>query len=231
VKQGILLIDKPEDWTSFDAVNYVRRIIASREGLKPKKIKVGHSGTLDPFATGLLVLLVGKDYTRRASEFTKQDKIYTFELILGKSSTTGDKTGSIKKVSGKKPKNNEVEGTLKQFIGKIKQTPPAFSAIKINGVRAYKLARQGAKPEIEAREVVIHSLDLINYDYPRLTLKTNVSSGTYIRSLGEDIGEVLKTGAYVDVLRRDSVSTFNVKDACSPKQLDQDNVEQFINSA
>lgn len=227
---GLLLIDKPEDWTSFDAVNYVRRIVANKEQLKPKQVKVGHSGTLDPFATGLLILLVGKDYTKRAAEFTKQDKTYTFSLMLGKSSTTGDSTGTISEVSDKKPTLEEVEEVIKSFIGTIKQIPPIYSAIKINGVRAYKLARQGKEANIQPREITVYSLNLISYDYPKVELRANVSSGTYIRTLGVDIGEALGSGAYVASLRRESIGEFNVRDSKSPKQLDQDNIEQFIRS-
>ena len=228
MKQGILLVDKPEDWTSFDVVNYVRKIVAGREGLKPKQVKVGHSGTLDPFATGLLLLLVGKDYTRRADEFAKQDKTYCFDLILGKSSTTGDPTGVITGVSDDKPSKAQVEASLKNFIGEIAQTPPAFSAIKVNGVRAYKLARAGQKVPMESRRVSIYSLELLNYDYPRVKLKAHVSSGTYVRSLGEDIGETLKVGAYVSSLRRLTIGSYDVQDGLDPKQLSIGNVEQFM---
>jgi tRNA pseudouridine55 synthase len=230
VKQGILLVDKPEDWTSFDVVNYVRRIVANKEGLKPKQIKLGHSGTLDPFATGLLILLVGKDYTRRASEFSKQDKTYSFELILGKSSNSGDKTGQITDVSSEQPTIDKIDMAVAKFTGEISQTPPAFSAIKINGVRAYKLARAGVETKIEPRKVNVSSLQIIDYNYPQLTLKADVSSGTYIRSLGEDLGKELGVGAYTNVLRRESVGSYSIDAAVSPKDLNTDNIEQFIST-
>ncbi|HET8991710.1 MAG TPA: tRNA pseudouridine(55) synthase TruB [Candidatus Saccharimonadales bacterium] len=228
MKQGIILIDKPEDWTSFDAVNYVRGIIASKESLKPKQVKVGHSGTLDPFATGLLILLVGKDYTRRASQFSKMDKVYSFRLVLGSSSTTGDPTGSIKVVSDRRPNKADISEVLNKFVGEIEQVPPAFSAIKINGVRSYKLAREGKISEIQSRRVTIYSLKLLSYKYPFVDLCAEVSSGTYIRSLGEDIGEALKTGAYVVELRRISVGQFKVDDANPPKELNRENIQDSI---
>ncbi len=228
MKQGLLLVDKPEQWTSFDAVNYVRRMMADIEHVKPKAIKVGHCGTLDPFATGLLILLIGKDYTRRASEFSKLDKTYTFEIVLGMSSTTGDPTGRLKEISSYEPTETELEGALMELTGTIKQLPPVFSAIKINGVRSYKLARRGEHAPLEPRDITIHSLSLISYKYPVVTLKANVSSGTYIRSLGEDIGERLKTGAYVKTLRRNTIGSFDVGSAQKVKELSLLNVEQFI---
>ena len=230
MKQGLLLIDKPEDWTSFDVVNYVRRILANKEEMKPKQIKVGHSGTLDPFATGLLILLIGKEYTKRANEYTKQAKTYTFELILGQSSTTGDKTGSITAVSSYKPPLEEVETAVNKFVGELMQTPPAFSAIKINGVRSYKLARAGQEAKLEARPVVVYATELLSYEYPKLLLKAHVSSGTYIRSLAVDIGEELKVGAYVASLRRETIGEYSVNSASKLKSLDKINIEQFIES-
>src|SRR3954464_11531286 len=136
--QGILLIDKPAGWTSFDVVNYVRKIVAGAEGKKPKQIKVGHSGTLDPFATGLLILLIGKEYTKRAAEFSKLDKTYEVTMELGKASTTGDPEGEITAVSNTVPTPKQLQEAAERFRGQITQVPPAYSAIKINGQRAYK---------------------------------------------------------------------------------------------
>ena len=136
--QGVLLVDKPREWTSFDVVNYVRRQVATAEGKKPKNTKVGHTGTLDPLATGLLVLLVGKEYTRRAVELTKLDKTYEVVMKLGETSTTGDEEGEKTAVSDQQPSREAVEAALQKFTGEIMQVPPAFSAMKINGQRAYK---------------------------------------------------------------------------------------------
>ncbi len=211
--QGLLLVDKPADWTSFDVVNYVRRMVATVEGKKPKNCKVGHSGTLDPFATGLLILLIGKEYTRRASEFSKLDKTYEMTMRLGQTSTTGDPEGEITEVSDRVPTREEIEQALARFRGEIQQLPPAFSAIKVNGVRAYKLAREGKQVTIEARPVTIHRLELVDYNYPEVKLVSEVSSGTYIRTLVEDVGKALGAGAYTTQLRRTTIADRSVLDA------------------
>jgi len=214
--QGILLVDKPAGWTSFDVVNYIRKQVAASQGLRPKQVKVGHAGTLDPFATGLLVVLVGKDYTRQAAEFSKLDKTYRVTLQLGSISSTGDPEGTITPVSDKIPAKKEIELALKQFTGQISQTPPAYSAIKIDGQRAYKLARAGKQVKIEPRPVPINSLDLISYNYPAVQLVADVSSGTYIRSLVEDIGNALRAGAYTTSLRRTQIGNYSVEQAIAP---------------
>lgn len=220
--QGILLVDKPSGWTSFDVVNYVRKMVAQAEGKKPKNTKVGHTGTLDPLATGLLVLLIGKEYTRRASEFSKLDKTYEVVARLGQISTTGDEEGEKRVVSDKVPAHEEVESALAEFVGEISQTPPQYSAIKINGQRAYDLARKGKVAEIEPRKVRIDRIELTKYEYPDASFVCDVSSGTYIRSLVEDIGQELKTGAYTTALRRTKVGQFDIKDATSVKELDSE---------
>ena len=211
--QGILLVDKPAGWTSFDVVNYVRRIIATAEGKKPKNVKVGHTGTLDPFATGLLILLIGKEYTKRAGEFSKLDKTYEVTMKLGETSTTGDPEGEITPVSDKIPTKDELNSAIKKFQGVIEQVPPAFSAIKVGGQRAYKLARAGKEVVIEPREITINRLEIVSYDYPEVKLVADVSSGTYIRTLVEDIGKILTTGAYTTALRRTQIADFSFKDA------------------
>jgi tRNA pseudouridine55 synthase len=208
-KDGIVLVDKPVGWTSFDVCAKIRGQIRAEynaKGEKPTKrqLKVGHAGTLDPFATGLLIILLG-DATKRADEFLKFDKVYEATIRLGQTSTTGDSEGEINEVKNTQPSREQVEDVLKQFIGHITQVPPAYSAIKINGQRAYKLARAGKEVEIPKREVVIYSLDLVNYSYPELKIRTHVSSGTYIRTLAEDIGRELGVGAYCKELRRLSI--------------------------
>lgn len=211
--QGLLLIDKPKTWTSFDVVNYVRRQVAAVEGKKPKNCKVGHTGTLDPLATGLLVLLIGKEYTRRAGELNKVDKTYEVTMKLGQTSTTADDEGEKTVVSDTIPTEKAVLEALQSLQGQIMQVPPAFSAMKINGQRAYKLAREGKAVELEARPVIIHSSELTSYDYPFVKFTSRVSSGTYIRSLVEDLGRVLKTGAYMSDLRRTSVGAYDIASA------------------
>jgi tRNA pseudouridine55 synthase len=210
-KDGILLVDKPVGWTSFDVCAKIRGQIRAEyraRGEKPTKrqLKVGHAGTLDPFATGLLIILLG-DATSRSDEFLKLDKVYEGTIHLGKTSTTGDLEGEMTDISDRQPTEAEVQAALEQFKGNITQVPPAYSAIKINGQRAYKLAREGKEVEIPSRNITIHSIELLGYLYPEIKIRTNVSSGTYIRSLAEDIGEKLEIGAYCSALRRISIGT------------------------
>lgn len=211
--QGVLLIDKPKGWTSFDAVNYVRKMVASAEGKKPKNVKVGHCGTLDPLATGLLILVVGKEYTKRAAEFSKLDKTYKVTMKLGETSTTGDEEGVKTAVSDTIPDQKAVLEALERFTGQIMQVPPQFSAMKINGQRAYKLARAGKTVELKPRPVTIYENKLTEYSYPYVKFTSKVSSGTYIRSLVEDLGKDLSTGAYMSDLRRITIGHFKIDKA------------------
>jgi len=211
--QGILLIDKPSGWTSFDVVNFVRKQVAVQEGKKSKNVKVGHTGTLDPLATGLLVLLVGKEYTRRATEFIKWDKTYEVTMKLGETSVTGDAEGDRQFVSNAQPTREDVVSALDHFTGEVMQKPPAFSAMKVNGQRAYKLAREGKPVELEARPVHIYANMLTAYSYPYVQFTSEVGSGTYIRSLVEDIGVTLDTGAYMYGLRRTRAGHFDIAQA------------------
>jgi tRNA pseudouridine synthase B len=219
----VILIDKPPGMTSFGVVARVRRVLSHRVG---KKVKVGHCGTLDPFATGLLILVTGKE-CRNAMRYTKLDKVYEATFRLGQTSTTGDPEGEIMPyIASSKPQNDAqaspiskqpdiavVKSVLVQFVGDIKQRPPAFSAIKINGQRAYKLARSGKKVDIPERAVTIYALELLDYSYPLLKVRAHVSSGTYIRSLAADIGEALNTGAYCQELRRTQIADWQVSQA------------------
>lgn len=209
---GIILIDKPADMTSFGVVARVRRVLTQAA---QKKVKVGHTGTLDPFATGLMILVIGKE-CKNAEHYSKLDKVYEATFRLGQTSTTGDTEGELTEVSSIEPTKAQIEAALSRFQGEIMQRPPIFSAIKIAGKRAYKLARDGQEVEIPERQITIHSLELLDYSYPNLTIRTHVSSGTYIRSLGVDIGAVLGTGAYCTALRRLKIAEYNVSDA---KQL------------
>jgi tRNA pseudouridine55 synthase len=216
--EKVLLIDKQKDWTSFDVVAKVRSLARSYaqeravEGEKPKKIKVGHAGTLDPLATGLLIVLIGSA-TKRQDDYMKKDKEYEVEMVLGVSSTTGDAEGDKSVVSKKRPDEEQVTQAIQSFVGKIQQIPPAFSAIKIDGQRAYKLARAGKEVNIKPRTVTIYSITKIAYSYPTITFTAKVSSGTYIRSLVTDIGDLLSTGAYMSNLRRTKIGTATINDA------------------
>ena len=205
----ILLIDKPANMTSFGVVARLRRVLSSQIG---KKLKVGHTGTLDPFATGLMIIVTGKE-CKNAGIYTKLDKTYEATIVLGKTSTTGDPEGEITEQSGPEPSLDEVHAALTKFRGEIQQRPPIFSAIKINGKRAYHLARNGEEVEIPLRTITIHTLDLIDYSYPELKIRTHLSSGTYIRSLAVDIGAALGTGAYCSELRRTSIAEWTLDEA------------------
>lgn len=237
---GLLLIDKPKGWTSFDVVAKVRGVLRSQgqgrkvEGgeismLSPSssaprpKVKVGHTGTLDPLATGLLVLTLGK-YCKRAQEFSKLDKVYEVTMKLGETSTTGDEEGEKTKVSDRIPDQNEVDTIIKRFVGEIEQTPPIYSAIKVDGQRAYKLARAGKEVKLEPRQVTVYQISDINYSYPEVQFTAKVSSGTYIRSLVEDIGQKLDTGAYMTELRRARVGGFEIENALVMSELTSDNL-------
>ncbi len=211
----ILLIDKPAGMTSFGVVARVRRVLSKQQG---KKIKVGHTGTLDPFATGLMILVIGKE-CKNAGSYSKLDKVYEATIRLGQTSTTGDTEGEITDVSDTIPAQTKVKKVLEGFIGQTIQRPPIYSAININGQRAYKLARAGKQVEMPERQVTIYSLELIDYVYPELQIRTHVSSGTYIRSLAEDIGEVLGVGAYCTKLRRTNIADWNVDQAKSLSEL------------
>ena len=206
---GILLLDKPAGMTSFGVVARVRRVLSQRAG---KKVKVGHTGTLDPFATGLMILVVGKE-TKNAMSLTKLDKVYEATVVLGQTSSTGDTEGALTAVNSYQPSRIEVDKVASSFVGEITQTPPIFSAIKVGGVRAYKLAHKGETVEIPTRQVQIFSLDVIDYTYPELKIRAHVSSGTYIRTLAKDMGEALGTGGYCRELRRTAIASHTLAEA------------------
>ena len=205
--EEIIFVDKPAGMTSFGAVARVRRVLSEKAG---KKIKVGHTGTLDPFATGLLILMAGKA-TKKAMEFTKLDKVYEATIRLGATSSTGDPEGEIVvKSTTINYSRHRIEEVLQKFLGKIEQRPPRFSAIKIDGQRAYKLARAGKEVEMPTRTVEIYSIELIDYSAPFIKIRTHVSSGTYIRTLAEDIGKELGCGAYCTELRRTKIAEYDI---------------------
>ena len=212
----MILVDKPAGMTSFGVVARVRRVLSEQAG---KKVKVGHTGTLDPFATGLLILMSGK-MTKKCQEFLKLDKTYVATIRLGASSTTGDVEGEITEYgqAAREPSLDEVQDVIRSFQGEIIQKLPRFSAVKINGKRAYKLAREGIEVEMPERKVTIYSIEILDYSFPELKIRTHVSSGTYIRTLGEDIGEKLGTHGYLTELRRTEIGEYNVEAA---KKLDE----------
>ena len=217
----IILVDKPAGMTSFGVVARLRRVLTEkvreeyrkRGETMPKRLKVGHTGTLDPFATGLLIILVGKA-TKKSDQFLKLDKEYEAEIRLGETSSTGDPEGIVQKTYSEKPiLEDKIKNVVQEFVGEIEQKVPSFSAVKVNGERAYKLARKGEEVETPVRKVKIYSIEVLEYKWPVLKIRTKVSSGTYIRTLGEDIGEKLGTGAYLTGLRRTRIDKYSVQDA------------------
>lgn len=218
---GTILIDKPAGMTSFGVVARLRRVLTAQQKAKLAaegqtgrvKVKVGHTGTLDPFATGLMIIVVGKE-CRNAQHYTKLDKEYEATITLGMSSSTGDPEGELTPAaSSVQPTRAQIDRVIAAHTGKIQQRPPVFSAIKIDGQRAYKLARDGKEVELPLRTITVYELEVLSYDYPQLTIRTKVSSGTYIRSLAVDIGKALGTEAYCSALRRTEVGKWRVDEA------------------
>ncbi len=217
MENQVILIDKPAGISSFGVVAKVRGRLKAELG---HKVKVGHTGTLDPFATGLLILLTGQ-MTKKSNDFLKLDKAYEATLKLGFTSSTGDPEGEITEaehVTKMNPREccpsfEKVTSVISSFIGEISQKVPSFSAVKINGERAYKLARAGKDFETPTRKITIYSIEIISYNYPELKIRCHVSSGTYIRTLAEDIGKALGTGAYLTALRRTKIGKYDIADA------------------
>ncbi|HSX47270.1 MAG TPA: tRNA pseudouridine(55) synthase TruB [Patescibacteria group bacterium] len=226
--EGLLLVDKPEDWTSFDVVNYIRKIVATIENKKPKNIKVGHSGTLDPFATGLLIILIGSKYTKQSDKYLKQNKTYLVTAKLGYISTTGDPEGELSKKSDIEPSTDQIMQVFNKFKGVINQIPPIYSAIKIKGKKSYELAREGKQVIHKPRKVNIISINLLKYNYPQVELEVEVSSGTYIRSLVECIGEELTTGAYTIELIRTQIDGYSLDKAIKANQINRNNLNRLL---
>ena len=204
LKLGIYNIYKPPGPTSHDIVNQVRKLSGKK--------RVGHAGTLDPFAEGVLIVAIGREYTRKLGTFLKQDKNYQAIIRLGAESDTGDLTGKIVETPDPlRPTKKQIQIILKNFMGEIEQVPPIFSAIKIGGRKAYELARKGIIPNLKPRLIKIYSLKILKYRWPYLEIETKVSSGTYIRTLAQDIGRTLKTGGYLEKLVRTKIGLFNIK--------------------
>ena len=224
MQQGFLLIDKPAGMTSHDVVDRVRRATGERT--------VGHAGTLDPFATGLLIVAVGRACTKRIAEFVGMDKEYIATLKLGATSDSGDLTGVITPVDDKmfrSAQHDNLHEVLTSLIGPQLQTPPMFSAKKIAGKKLYELAREGKTIERQPVPVTIYALAVLDpgsvagmTGSDTITFRTKVSSGTYIRTLGEDIAKQLGTGGYLTALRRTTIGKFSVNDAISLERLDAD---------
>lgn len=214
MRHGFLLIDKPTGITSHDAVGIVRKILGERS--------IGHLGTLDPEASGLLVLAVGKKALKVVEFFSDLQKQYEAEVTLGAVSTTYDREGVIEQIPNKAgweiPETGTVQRIIQdRFIGNISQVPPAFSAVHVGGERAYRKAQRGIGVNIPPRDVEIHKCDVLSFNYPKLMLRVDCGSGTYIRSLANDLGESLRCGGYLSALRRTKVGEWSVDHAKKPE--------------
>ncbi|MCI0705231.1 MAG: tRNA pseudouridine(55) synthase TruB [Planctomycetia bacterium] len=201
---GLLVIDKPSGMTSRDVVNRVQRWF-------PRKTKIGHTGTLDPLATGVLVVCVGQA-TRLADYVQAMGKSYASRFRLGATSTTDDADGTITETpNATAPTREQIDSALKSFIGSVEQVPPAVSALKLNGVRAYELVRQGKGPKLDARVVMIDAIRVLAYEWPFLDVEVDCGKGTYIRSIARDLGDMLGCGGLVQTLRRTKVGPFTAE--------------------
>jgi tRNA pseudouridine55 synthase len=208
---GLLVLDKPAGFTSRDAVNRVQRLV--------RPAKVGHAGTLDPIATGVLVVLLGPA-TRLTDHVQRLPKRYRGTFLLGRTSPSDDvELPSEPLLNAPVPSRPAIEAALPQFVGTIRQVPPAFSAIKVEGRKAYDLARKGRPPELEPRPVTIHALAIAHYDFPELVLDIECGSGAYVRSLGRDLARALGTGAVMSALERTAIGPFTVEGAIDPRAL------------
>ncbi|MDN3722816.1 tRNA pseudouridine(55) synthase TruB [Aequorivita sp. SDUM287046] len=213
-KEGqVILIDKPLEWTSFQAVNKVRWLIRKSFGIK--KIKVGHAGTLDPLATGLLIICTGK-FTKKIDTFQAQEKEYTGTFTFGATTpsydleTEIDQTFDISEIT-----SNRIHEATKQFVGEIDQQPPIFSALKKDGKRLYEFARGGEEVEIPFRKITISEFEITTIEMPNVSFRVVCSKGTYIRSLAHDFGKVLNNGAHLTALRRTRIGNYSIENAVS----------------
>ncbi|MBI3483480.1 MAG: tRNA pseudouridine(55) synthase TruB [Bacteroidetes bacterium] len=207
----VLLVNKPLEWTSFDVVNKLR--------YKLKTKKVGHAGTLDPLATGLLIICTGK-MTKRIDEFQAQEKEYTGKFVLGQSTPSHDLETPVSEAQDISAiTENEIHAATQKFIGAIRQVPPLHSAIKVDGKRAYKLARKGKEVELKPREVFIKEFEITNIDKPVIAFRVVCSKGTYIRSLARDFGQTLGTVAFLSELCRTRIGEFKLADALTIDQV------------
>ncbi len=207
----IILIDKPIEWTSFDVVKYIRKSIQTR--LKVKKIKVGHAGTLDPLATGLLIVCIGKE-TKNISKYQDLSKKYTGIIKLGETTPSYDRETEIDRTYNYNHiDENKVLKISKTFIGKQKQFPPIYSALKKDGKRMYKYAREKIEIEIKPRDIEIYDFKILNFSTPYIEFVVECSKGTYIRSIANDYGQKLNSGSHLHELKRISIGDFSISDA------------------
>ena len=207
----MLLVDKPLTWTSFDVVKYIRKSLVSK--FKIKRIKVGHAGTLDPLATGLLIICIGKQ-TKQISTYQNLSKTYTGKFKLGETTPSYDAETEVNKsFNYDHIKEKDIINLSQKFTGKLMQKPPIFSALKKNGKRMYEYARENKKIEIQEREINIYEFEIIKFTNPYIEFKITCSKGTYIRSIANDFGKKLNSGSYLSELRRINIGEFSVLNA------------------
>lgn len=215
-----LLVDKPMGWTSFDVVGKIRGML--RKKLEIKKIKVGHVGTLDPLATGLLIIAIGKD-TQKINTYQESAKKYSGTMRLGATTPSADAESEPDRFFAIDHINDAlIEQTRLKFIGKITQKPPVFSAVKVDGMRAYKLAREGVEFDIKSREVEIYDFTICQVAMPDIEFTVHCEKGTYIRSLAKDFGESMNSGAYLTALCRTAIGTYELNDAWTLDELEKE---------
>jgi tRNA pseudouridine55 synthase len=219
-KEGVILVNKPKGLTSYDVVDFVRR------RLKIKR--VGHAGTLDPLAEGLLIILVGRKYTKLFSKFVNFDKEYIGVLKLGETTTTGDSQGEvIKKADYSHVDEEKIKEAFSSFRGEISQIPPMVSALRIGGKRLYRLARKGIVVERKPRKIKIYSLKILNIDLPLVEFYIHCSKGTYVRKLAEDIGEYLGCGAHIVSIKRTKVGSFKLEEAIELNEINENHLRKI----
>jgi tRNA pseudouridine55 synthase len=216
----VLLIDKPLTWSSFQAVNKLKYVLKRKYDL-PKKFKIGHAGTLDPLATGLLIVCTGK-FTKMIPDIQGQAKEYTGTIVLGATTPSYDRETEVDATFPTEHITAElIEATLQQFLGEIDQKPPVFSAIKKDGKRLYEHAREGSEVEIEARKTTIYEFEITRIALPEIDFRVKCSKGTYIRSLAYDFGKALQSGGYLSVLRRTKIGDYSVENGITPEAFEQ----------
>ena len=215
----ILPIYKPYTWTSFQIVNKIRYHLSRKFGIK--RFKVGHAGTLDPLATGVLLLCTGKA-TKRIEELQTKTKEYEAEIMLGATTPSFDLEHPIDATYPYEHITREMtEEVLKQFVGNIAQRPPLFSACKVDGKRAYDLARKGSDMELAPKQIRIDSIELLSFELPKMTIRVVCGKGTYIRSLARDIGEALGSGAHLTALARTRIGEYKLEDCINPETFNE----------
>lgn len=218
---GFILINKPAGISSHGIVNYLRRA----SGLK----RIGHAGTLDPLASGLMILALGREYTKQLDKFIKLDKEYIADIYLGATSSSFDREQTtVSSYQGLKIKRKQIKQAILNYSGLIEQRPPIFSAKKIQGQRAYRLARQAKIVMPNIQTINIYAFKIIKYRWPHLKVKINCSSGTYIRSLAHDLGQTLGTGAYLYNLERTKINGFKLRQAVKIKKINSKNINKYL---